>query len=252
MRENPRLRLLVGLLATLLFTQFVRTMAADTVPTGDSTVASAPGDPSPPTSESPAPAPSESTPQNAAVLPPQPVQPAADPLASSTPSPSPSPSPTPPHAISNQSFTIQIPSSVAVDPRANTVSMPQIYAQGSAIVLACLSSNHLTFTSSYPDSLTSGPNAVAMVSGEMTSSLLVSGTLGQVLSVINSSTGLRVRSLSGGLANQVAIFKFIAISEPSLNPALCADGSMSNSRTVFFQPLGVTLDMKNGNVTLKR
>jgi hypothetical protein len=252
---------LIGFVALLLIAQFARTMAAELIPgdpvpvesvapTPDPTVAPAdiptdsptpvPTD-SPVPTQSPTPAPTETAPAPAPV-----------PSDSTSPSASPSASPSklPPHAIANQTMTIRTPNVVTVDPRARSVYLPQIAAYGVENLLVCISSSQVSFDVSGQNQ--TDPKKGTLISGDQSTFLRASGLGSSPIALINGQNGMRAISLSGGIANKFLNLSFVALSEPSLNPALCGDGSPSNNRTMSIQSMGLNVDMLKGNVTLKK
>ncbi len=257
MKENKdfsRKRLILGLISVVFLTQFARTMAADLIPADPLPVA-APSDSSPPIVSDPPPqlpAPVASDPASqVAPAPLATVAPVVPAISTVTPAATPSPTPTPPHALASQSLVVQIPNVISVDPRARSVLLPQIAVYGSATILACISSDQILFAAGFPNTTADSPAGSPLVSGNMSTNLLVSGSAGQVMAILNLSEGMRVTSTGPAIANRSALFRFVAVSKPSINPALCNGGSLSNYRTVSFQPLGLSLDMVKGNVRLK-
>jgi len=255
---------LIGFVALLLIAQFARTMAAELIPGDpvpiesatpalDPTVAPTdnpiiPTDlPAPATTDAPvptqapAPAPTEKAPAPAPV-----------PSDSTSPSASPSASPSklPPHAIANQTMTIRTPSVVTVDPRAGSVYLPQIAVYGVENLLVCISSSQVAFDVSGQNQ--TDPKKGTLVSGDQSTFLRASGFGSSPIGLINGQNGMRAISLSGGIANKFLNLSFVALSEPSINPALCGDGSPSNNRTISIQSMGLNVDMLKGNVTLKK
>jgi len=253
-KDFSRKRLILGLISVVFLTQFARTMAADLIPADPLPVA-APSDSSSPVASDPPPqlpAPVASDP--ASQVSPAPLAtdaPLVPAVSSSTPSAKPSPTPTPPHALASQSLVVQIPNVISVDPRARSVLLPQIAVYGSTNILACISSAQILFAAGFPNTTANAPAGSPLVSGNMSTNLLVSGTAGQVMAILNLSDGMRVTSTGPAIANRSATFSFVAVSEPTINPALCGSGSVSNSRTLTFQAMGLDLSMAKGTVRLK-
>jgi hypothetical protein len=54
------------------------------------------------------------------------------------------------------------------------------------------------------------------------------------------------------MANHSVNFRFVATSAPTLDSKLCSKASPANSRTLIFRQLGLALEMKKGDVILKR
>jgi len=195
-------------------------------------------------SDSPAPVPSDS---------PAPVaSPAAAVAPTSSATPTPSPTPTPPHAIANQNMTIMVPGVLAVDPRAHTVFLPQIYVANAGNLLVCASSSYGSFDAHVMDmSGTKGTPSSLEISGSFTPYLRISGLGSQAVYLMNSGPGMRVFSNARSLAGSYVQLRFVALSEVSSDPKLCNDGSPSNTRTIHLRGLDLDLNMVKGDVTLK-
>jgi len=234
----------IGFFALLLVAQFARTMAADLIPADPIAIVDAPSAaPAPSDSAAPSPAPSPTDVAPAPTIEPTPID---------SPAPSASPSPTliAPHALADQSMTIRIPTSVSVDPRAKSVYLPQIAAYGPANLLVCVSSGQVAFDIAGQNQ--SDPKLGTLVAGDQTPFVRASGSGSSAVGAVNSSNGLRAISLTQGIPNTFITFSFVALSEPSINPALCNAGSASNTRTISIQSIGLNIDMAGGDVTLKR
>ena len=215
---------LIGFFALLLIAQFARTMAADLIPADPVAVVDAPSAaPAPSDSAAPSPEPSPTD-----VAPTPTVEPT--PIDSAAPSASPSPTPIAPHALS--------------------VYLPQIAAYGPANLLVCVSSGQVAFDIAGQNQ--TDPKLGTLIAGDRTSFVRASGIGSAAIGAVNSSNGLRAISLSQGISNTFITFSFVALSEPSLSPALCNAGSASNTRTISIQGIGLNIDMAGGNVTLKR
>ena len=264
---------LIGFVALLLIAQFARTMAAELIPGDPVPIESAAPAPDPtvaPTvspdipvmpvipvipTDSPAPATTDApVPTQAPAPAPTEIAPAPAPVPSDSTSPSASPSASPsklpPHAIANQTMTIRTPSVVTVDPRAGSVYLPQIAVYGVGNLLVCISSSQVAFDVSGQNQ--TDPKKGTLVSGDQSTFLRSSGLGSSPIALINGQNGMRAISLSGGIANKFLNLSFVALSEPSINPALCGDGSPSNNRTISIQSMGLNVDMLKGNVTLKK
>jgi hypothetical protein len=176
----------------------------------------------------------------------------ASPMPSDSPSPTPSPTPTklPPHAIANQNMFIRTASAVRVDPRAQSVFITPIEVYAPSLILACISSGGAMLDVSVKNSVNNiEPNTLV---GDYSNYIRISGSSDQVMSIINSFNGLRALSFSRRIAYQHLLFRFVAISEPTLDAKLCNDGNPSNNRIVSVIPFGVDLDMKKADVRLAK
>lgn len=246
-------RLIALGISAYLLTLIAPTMADEMIPPPADVVVPVdvpPADPSPaavaPT-DTPAPIASPAAAPN--------TDPTADPtpVASASASPSPTPTKPPPHAIANQVMQIQAPTVLRVDPRARSLFLPQISVfNASGILLVCINGANMGFdvnTKNLNDAELFNKDTFA---GDYTSFVRFAGSTGFSNAVLNNDGGLRAFSYSNGVAGKYVLLRFVSISEPSVNPALCNDGSASNTRIVQIAPLGIDLDMKKGDVTLKR
>jgi hypothetical protein len=201
-------------------------------------------EPTPPADATPTPDPTPSTDPTPSV--------SASPTPSVSPSPTPSPTPTklPPHAIANQSMFVRAASAVRADPRANSVFITPIEVYAPSLILACISSGGAMLDVSIKNSVNNiEPNTLV---GDYSNYIRISGSSDQVMSIINSFNGLRALSFSRGIAYQHLLFRFVAISEQTLDAKLCNDGNPSNNRIISIVPFGVDLDMKKADVRLEK
>lgn len=173
-----------------------------------------------------------------------------------TPSPSDSqtagasPTPRPPAAIASQGMRVDLPSVLAVDPRALSRVLPAINLSGPQYLLACLNSSTLIFDilqKNVPDSI-SGEEI--LLSGDFSQRMMISATTPQVEALINSSNGLRMVSLRGAISSASATFSFVAVSQPVLSASIC--GESKNTRALSFRPLGLGMDLLKNSVILKK
>jgi hypothetical protein len=244
------------ILIALVFSKVAPTLADENTPAPDiSAPVVAPTDSTSP-SESSSPSPSQS-PSDSASPGPELTPIPSEPDASSSPSvpsgsPSPSASPTPKVLGAEfQNIKINVPAILNIDPRAGRLFFPMINISSPEILLACISSNKLVmdvYQRGTPDSILNGE---LMVSGDMTHLVMITGTANQVMAVINGGGGLSVSSMSGVAANNQLLMRFTAVSLPTLNSEFCASGAPSNARTTLLRPLGITLDLKKGDIRLK-
>jgi hypothetical protein len=247
-------KLLIALACLALISVLPSSFATDVIDTLTGAVA-APVVDTPPAEPAPA-APTDAPSPSAAPVPSDSPAPVASPAAAVAPTssatPTPSPTPTPPHAIANQNMTIMVPGVLAVDPRAHTVFLPQIYVANAGNLLVCASSSYGSFDAHVMDmSGTKGTPSSLEISGSFTPYLRISGLGTQAAYLINSGPGMRVFSNARSLAGSYVQLRFVALSEVSSDPKLCNDGSPSNTRTIHLRGLDLDLNMVKGDVTLK-
>jgi len=174
----------------------------------------------------------------------------ASPAPGDSASPSPSPTKLPPHAIANQSMFVRAASAVHVDPRANSAFITPVEVYAPSLILACISSGGAMLDVSVKNSVNDiEPNTLV---GDFSNYIRISGSSDQVMSIINSFNGLRAVSFSRRITYQHLLFRFVAISEPTLDAKLCNDGNPSNNRIISIVPVGIDIDMKKADVRLAK
>ena len=249
-------RFLALVLIALIFSRVAPTLADENSPTPEvSAEVVAPTESTSP-SESASPTPTESPSGSASPEPElSPIPSEPDPSASpSVPSGSPTPSASPtPKVLADkfQNIKVNVPTVLNIDPRAGRLFFPLMNISSTEYLLACISSNKLlidVYQRGTPDSVLNGE---LMVSGDMTHLVMITGTADQVRTVINGGGGLSVSSMAGTAAGNQLLMRFTAISLPTLNSEFCADGAPSNARTTLLKPLGITLNLKKGDIKLK-
>jgi hypothetical protein len=251
---SNRKKVLLLLLPLLLLTGLPRSFAEDliapiidaiTAPITDQPPADTPVDPSASPSAQADPAPTDS--------PPAAANPAPTNTAATAPTPTPSPTPTPPHAITDQRMVINAPQSVAVDPRAHSVYLPQIAISNNGNLLICATTNLTALDISNGDTpQPTGKEAASLIINGSNSSRMQIASIGnQAAYLLNGSRGVRAYSNGRGVAGSYINLQFVALSEPSVNPSLCSSGNLSNNRTIYLRSLDLDLNMVKGEVRLK-
>ena len=146
-------------------------------------------------------------------------------------------------------FKIRIPSSLMVDPRATVKFIPQIEITGSQFVLICLNANNLNFDLATKHSSTIINKGELLINGDQSNSLQISGTLINVLSVMNSEGGLMVYGKSTGIANSAFALRAVGMDHPANKPSYC-DAAKTIS-WVSLVPLGLDLNTVKNGINLK-
>lgn len=165
---------------------------------------------------------------------------------------SPSPSPTPVGPLADQRMRVNIPNVLPVDPRATSRLLPAINLDGPRYLLACIEGSNLYFDIYAKNSPQSFFNNEQLVSGDMTSQLLISGTTDQVLAIINSYGGMKAVATRSAMGGLYARMSFVAMTEPTLESAFCTQGSPSNFRIVYFRGLGLGMNLIKNSLVLRR
>lgn len=251
--ESTMKKAVIALVVLCIFIVTPRSLAEDllgpilgTVDAPVETASPAPTD-SPAPTESPTPDPSTSA--TASPLPAPTASssaaPEAPPIATSdSPTASASPIPVPPHAIADQIMKIAVPATVSVDPRAHSVFLPRLNVSAVDALLVCGYSNAsaVSFTSGFPGIESAGSGSPF---------IRISGPTHLVMAALNGDMGARVTSSSKAIPGLIVSLSFVALSKPSIDPALCNDGSPSNNRTISFRALNMDLNMVKDPVRLK-
>ncbi len=179
------------------------------------------------------------------------------PTSTPTVSPSASPSVTPPAASSGQGLTIHLPTMLPLDPRATLVTLPTIEISGTSDLLVCIDSlsnsgsESLNFDVGVKRAIDQINTANTIISGDLTSHLLISGSISWVNATFNSAAGLRVLSAPHALAGKLVLMRFVAVTRPASDSALCDQGAAANQRLLTFSTLGLEIDMITGRIHVK-
>lgn len=149
-------------------------------------------------------------------------------------------------------YTIKVPETFAIDPRANSYFTPAIYLSGSKFTLVCINGNGINFDiSNKRISDDSSDTKTVMVLGDGSSNLRIAGRTAEVLSVINSGGGLFAYTNSGGLRDRSGSISVIATNKATIDSAFCGKASPANAIAFTFRALGLQVDTKKGSGRLK-
>ena len=149
-------------------------------------------------------------------------------------------------------YTIKIPATFAIDPRANSYFLPSIYLSGSKFTLVCISSSGINFDlANKRISDDRSDTKTVMVLGDGSSFLRVAGGTAEVLAVINSGGGLFAYTNTGGLRDRSAFISAIATNKATIDPSFCGAATSANTKTFAFRGLGLQVDTKKGSGRLK-
>jgi hypothetical protein len=146
-------------------------------------------------------------------------------------------------------FTIKVPATLTVDPRATTKFVPQIYFSGSEYVLACVTGSGVNLDIAGKRTTSDGTENGHIIVGDMTSALFVSGKTAEVLNLINSANGLFAYTPSGGIADRSVSIELVAMTHPGVKRSFC--DSAKSSATLTFRSMGLGMDTTKSGITLK-
>jgi len=103
-------------------------------------------------------------------------------------------------------YTLRIPASGAIDPRATTYFLPTIFVQAQdpdvEFTMACISSAGATVDLKGKGAADNAPEGDLLISGDQSGLLILSGATNKVVNALNASGGLLIRSTGAGLAGR--------------------------------------------------
>lgn len=163
---------------------------------------------------------------------------------SEAPSPEPSTSPTDEEAKVmvakvQPRINFRFPNSVALDPRASVVNLPNIAISGGKVGLVCLTSNGVIDLSAKGVANNENEGSL-LIAGDLSTQVRVSGSLSAVSELINSAGGLRVTAAQGRVVNSTLTARYVELSDKDLSADFC--GKATNQRTIAFRALGLQMD----------
>ena len=149
-------------------------------------------------------------------------------------------------------YTIKIPETFAIDPRANSYFIPSIYLSGSKFTLVCINGTGINFdlANKRVSDDRSDTNTV-MVLGDGGPNLRIAGQTAEVLSVINSGGGLFAFTNNGGLRDRNGFISVTATNKATIDSAFCGKASSANTKAFSFRGLDLQVDTKKGSGRLK-
>lgn len=158
----------------------------------------------------------------------------------------------PPKALPMEGIVAQLPIESSVDPRAQVTLLPRISFTGPQYLILCINARNAVV-----DVMEKGqPNNASAdnlyVSGDLTSNLVLSGEPALVTGALNSKGGMRISSLGGFLSSAALEFEAVATDKFALDPSLCQLARANNRRALTFKAIGLGLEVRKGEVTLKR
>lgn len=146
-------------------------------------------------------------------------------------------------------FSIKVPATLTIDPRATTKYLPAINFSGSEYVLACITGNNVNLDIAGKKSVSDTASSGHIIVGDMTSALFASGKTVDVLNLINSENGLFAYASSGGLSDRSISIELVAMTNPAVKRSYC--DSAKNTATLTFRSMGLELGTVKSGITLK-
>ena len=150
-------------------------------------------------------------------------------------------------------YTLRIPASGAIDPRATTYFLPTIFVQPQdpevEFTMACISSPGATIDLKGKSSADNAPEGELLISGDQSGLLILSGATNKIINALNASGGLLARSTGGGLAGRSLTFRFVAMTGPNIKSEFCSKAQSGVITTI--RALGLDLSTVKGGGKLK-
>jgi hypothetical protein len=146
-------------------------------------------------------------------------------------------------------FSIKVPATLTVDPRATTKFLPTINFSGSEFVLACITGNNVNVDIAGKRLVSDLAASGHIIVGDMTSALFVSGKTADVLNLINSENGLFAYTSSGGITDRSISIELVAMTNPAVKRTFC--DLAKSSATLTFRSMGLELGTVKSGITLK-
>ena len=164
----------------------------------------------------------------------------------------PPPQPPPPRSIQSQLMEIKFPTTLRVDPRANSVFLPSVIVSSRHVILLCLSSSNLNFDWGDYDLVNDLDGSDLLVSGDMSSNFRISGPASLVQAILNSNLGLKLYGVSLAAPNSYALLRVVNLDRASITESLCTEGDISNLRTLQIEKLGISQTITKAKVGLDK
>jgi hypothetical protein len=148
---------------------------------------------------------------------------------------------------SNQSISSRIPAVIKVDPRSVTALLPSIAVAGEETLLLCIRGEGLRFDGSSKGFVDDVVEEDFIADGDLTGSLRISGGYDRVVAYLNSEGGLRIWSNNGVVAGKALSISAVALTGVSVEPDFCGQG---RSQYVEVRAIGLGMNTKKGGVRL--
>lgn len=156
-------------------------------------------------------------------------------------------------------YTVRVPPSGAIDPRATNYFLPHIFASQDdpevEFTMICVrGSAGMRFDAmqkGVPNNMNSGNSneGTEHLFGDLSGYLVISAETNRAINLLNSYQGLFISSLNGGLSGRSLAIDFVAVTKPVADPALCS--AARSGATMTLRPLGLDLSTVKGGGKLK-
>ena len=151
-------------------------------------------------------------------------------------------------------YTVRVPASGAIDPRAASYFLPHIFASQDdpevEYTMICVRGSAGMRFDAMQKGLPSNSNEGAeRLFGDQSGFLVISAETNRAINLLNSYQGLFISSLNGGLSGRSLSLDFVAVTKPVADPAFCS--AAKSGATMTLRPLGLDLSTVKGGGKLK-
>jgi hypothetical protein len=151
-------------------------------------------------------------------------------------------------------YTVRLPPSGAIDPRAATYFLPHIYASQDdpevLYTMICIrGSAGMRFDAMQKGVANNSAEGNEQIFGDLSGLVVISAENNRAVNLLNSYQGLFISSLGGGLSGRSLALDFVAVTKPVANPAFCS--AARSGATMTLRPLGLDLSTVKGGGKLK-
>ena len=151
-------------------------------------------------------------------------------------------------------YTVRVPPSGAIDPRAATYFLPHIYASQDdpevLYTMICVrGSANMRFDAKQKGVANNSSDGVEEIFGDQSGLVVISAETNRAVNLLNSYQGLFISSIGGGLSGRSLALDFVAVTKPVANPAFCS--AARSCATMTLRPLGLDISTVKGGGKLK-
>lgn len=151
-------------------------------------------------------------------------------------------------------YTVRVPPSGAIDPRAMTYFLPHIFASQDdpevEYTMICVrGSAGMRFDAMQKGVASNSNEGSERLFGDQSGFVVISAETNRAINLLNSYQGLFISSLSGGLSGRSLSLDFVAVTKPVADPTFC--GAARSGATMTLRPLGLDLSTVKGGGKLK-
>jgi hypothetical protein len=151
-------------------------------------------------------------------------------------------------------YTVRVPPSGAIDPRAATYFLPHIFVSQDdpevEYTMICVrGSAGMRFDAIQKGIPSNSVEGAERIFGDQSGYLVISAETNRAINLLNSYQGLFISSQSGGLSGRSLSLDFVAVTKPVADPAFCS--AAKSGATMTLRPLGLDLSTVKGGGKLK-